>query len=807
MPKLSLDDQLLAELDESPSDAARRQASTFDRQTEGYSGGVVLFGAGGLGRKTLTMLRRTGMEPIAFTDNAPATWGTTVDGLPVVSPEDAATRFGPKSIFLITAYRDGVSFSQLRCQLLRLGCRHIVSFLPLFWKYPEFALPHMAIELPSRILEQRERIVRAWGLLGDDRSRVTFLELLRFHLRHECLTMSPPLPIRSIYFPEDLLSAASDEVFVDCGAFDGDTLRSFVARSPTFREVLALEADPTNCSRLRDYVSGLDPDVRRKIRVLHAAVAETAGKLRFEGTGSISSRVSEQGSVEVDAFSLDELLQDVEPTFVKMDIEGAEHSALRGARETMRRSRAIWATSVYHAVEDLWNIPLLLNECMPNCGLEIRRYMPEVWDTVLYAIPKSRDVRRTTERGSGATSRVQVARRPCPVCDGRRVECLHHQTFVVPDSYPLPSEYDVVECVDCGMIFADSTATNADYARYYASYSIYEAPAGTPSGGTPEWDKARLKRVAESTSRLLPHRDARIVDIGCANGGLLEVFRELGYRNLVGVDPSPACVENLRALRFEAHLGTLEHLPEGLGEFDAVLATAVLEHLFDVRPAIASLVSVLKDDGLLFIEVPDAGRYAEFLQSPFQDFNTEHINHYSAASIHNLMAPHGLGPVFEDHPTIQATPEERNPCLHVAYRRRLGSPWDGQWLRERALRQGVDRYIAYSARTMSRLDAQVRRVISDAQNEPIIVWGTGQLAMKLLCHTVLGTATVAAFVDGNPIKTGKRLRGVPVIDPVGLRDLPDETPILITTMRREREIRHQIMDLGLRNPVHGLQAD
>ncbi|MFY9843934.1 MAG: hypothetical protein WAK23_12560, partial [Terriglobales bacterium] len=68
--------------------------------------------------------------------------------------------------------------------------------------------------------------------------------------------------------------------------------------------------------------------------------------------------------------------------------------------------------------------------------------------------------------------------RPCPVCDGKRGDVLHHQSFAVTDDYPLPDEYDVVICASCGMVFADTPATQADYDRFYATCSIYAQPAG-----------------------------------------------------------------------------------------------------------------------------------------------------------------------------------------------------------------------------------------------------------------------------------------------------------------------------------------
>ena len=85
--------------------------------------------------------------------------------------------------------------------------------------------------------------------------------------------------------------------------------------------------------------------------------------------------------------------------------------------------------------------------------------------------------------------------RPCPVCGGGRGDVLHHQRFAVSDDYPLPDEYDVVVCAECGMVYADTPATQADYDKFYATCSIYEQPAGASTGTTPPEDLARLEQT------------------------------------------------------------------------------------------------------------------------------------------------------------------------------------------------------------------------------------------------------------------------------------------------------------------------
>src|SRR5438105_15270393 len=95
-----LRDELEHLLGEDVQDAKRRAQTAFDQQVAPFENALVLFGAGHLGKKTLRGLRQAGIEPLAFADNNSELWGTRIDGLEVLSPEDAATRFGKHAAFV-----------------------------------------------------------------------------------------------------------------------------------------------------------------------------------------------------------------------------------------------------------------------------------------------------------------------------------------------------------------------------------------------------------------------------------------------------------------------------------------------------------------------------------------------------------------------------------------------------------------------------------------------------------------------------------------------------------------------------------
>lgn len=395
MSTVSIHEQLREELgrllEEDVASAKHREQTAFDQLAAPFGDALVLFGAGNLGRKTLRGLRRIGIEPLAFSDNDIALWGTTVDGIEVLSPEDAANRHGQRAAFVVTIWRgEGRDTMAERCRpLIELGCTRVLNFGLLFWKYPQIFLPHYSLDLPHKLLEQAEDVVRAFDLWADDASRNEYVTQIRWrlHLDFDAL----PRPVQhEIYFPADLVELSDAEVFVDCGAFDGDTIASFLRRSGgRFEKIFAFEADPGNYGRLGQYILTLPPELRSRITTYPFAVAEHGGKVRFSATGTEASFVG-HGNLEVDCSSLDALLADSDVTWIKMDIEGSEPNGVAGARTLITERSPLLAVCVYHRQDHLWRVPLMVRALSDEYRYFLRPHLLESWDLLCYAIPALR---------------------------------------------------------------------------------------------------------------------------------------------------------------------------------------------------------------------------------------------------------------------------------------------------------------------------------------------------------------------------------------------------------------------------------
>lgn len=376
-------------------DSVRTRARTaFDDAIAGYDGGIVILGAGNLGRKLLRGLCAEGIQPLAFSDNNPMLWGTRVDDIPVLSPGEVSRLHGASAVFVLAIWR-GETQESMGDRLLAyraLGCQCVVHFGYLFWKYPERFLPHFALDLPHRVIESAEAVRAAFDCLADDISRELFVQHVHWRLHLDFKRLPPPQP-GPIYFREELFESTPDEVFIDCGAFDGDTLEQFIEISAgCFAQVHCFEADPLNALRLSQRYEQYPPELAERIHLHAQAVGARSGRIELDATGTVSSVICERGGVQIDCVMLDEALVGERVSLIKMDIEGYEPEALKGAQTLIRLHAPVLAICIYHVQDHLWSLPLQLAALNDGYRLHLRAHVHDGWDLVCYAVPVNRAV-------------------------------------------------------------------------------------------------------------------------------------------------------------------------------------------------------------------------------------------------------------------------------------------------------------------------------------------------------------------------------------------------------------------------------
>ena len=265
------------------------------------------------------------------------------------------------------------------------------------------------------------------GLWADDISRDVFDSVLWYKLsgspKHLFDCVSPKEEALALLYPK---APAEPQSYVDLGAYRGDTVHEFLSLMTSFPDsqvspdapyVTALEPDPKTFRKLKEAFES-----RPHTRLLNGAAGESSGEEPMvfgRGRGSRAgqspvdqnrgshvgaglqtpgSRGSHAGSSQIPAsskipmtpvYALDDLDWPLPPSYIKVDVEGAEKETLLGARRLIQNCHPRLNLALYHRSEDLFVLPLLIHEMAPELKLYLRRHdcFP-CWDLNLYAVPE-----------------------------------------------------------------------------------------------------------------------------------------------------------------------------------------------------------------------------------------------------------------------------------------------------------------------------------------------------------------------------------------------------------------------------------
>jgi 2-polyprenyl-3-methyl-5-hydroxy-6-metoxy-1,4-benzoquinol methylase len=388
--------------------------------------------------------------------------------------------------------------------------------------------------------------------------------------------------------------------------------------------------------------------------------------------------------------------------------------------------------------------------------------------------------------------KIKTLLRPCPICNCGQGKILHTQRFIVPQDYVLPTEYDVVVCRDCGFVYADTPAKQASYDQFYALQSKYEDKNTGSGGGYTSYDKKRINDTADEIARQCLDKNARIIDIGCANGGLLRALKERGFTNLFGYDPSQKCVEDVRLCDIKCFQGSIFEAPEKLQgqHFDFLILSHVMEHIYDLKLAVEICNNLLNDSGKMYIEVPDASRYDKFYVVPYYYFDTEHINHFDKISLINLGISNGFVKLFSGHKVMTVSENTLYPALYVLFNK--AESLKALHFASKA-RQSVTKYIQLS--THNSLNAVVSKFVET--QEEILVFGAGNFTCRLLATTDLAKCNIIGFLDNDTNKhtsANDGLLGKSVQSPNILTDV--EATVVICSAVFADEIQKQVLTIN-----------
>lgn len=339
---------------------------------------VAIVGAAEEGRRLLALCAQHGIAVRAVVDDDPKKHGVHM-GSYVIAATSSLRGLDRAIPVVVASHRVLRATESLR----GMGFTQIASFAVLQLLDPESFPPHIFYRgLIEDLLEQRDRYRALAARLADDLSRRVLDAAIGFRLTLDAELLRPIVEW-DLYGPAGLLTYGDDEVYVDAGSYDGDTIRLFIERvHGRFARILAFEPDRATFARLAAHFT-TEPRVEPFNLGLHC----TEAVLSFDDAGTRGSTLADRGGSETSVVSLDQVVRGSRVTYIKMNIEGAELDALRGAAQTITRWKPKLAVSAYHRPADLWRVPETIQDIDSSYRLYVRQHDGGIIESVVYALP------------------------------------------------------------------------------------------------------------------------------------------------------------------------------------------------------------------------------------------------------------------------------------------------------------------------------------------------------------------------------------------------------------------------------------
>ncbi len=349
-----------------------------------------VYGAGTFGPSLVSYLVSLGKRPICVLDIAPKK--VQLSSVPVVRPSEVQIDFSLPVVVSVIGYDEDIR---------TLGFCKLMTVFEVFKTFPQalynFTLSGMNwMSAPKELQAVDSCLKELSNLLVDEKSKDTLAKLVSFRKNPSSQTYPWPQGHEE-YFPEDVprLYQYEELKILDCGAFDGDTISAFYNRFKSkVRRYYAVEANTSNITNLKARLARENIEKGNWLSLHHVAVGDRNGQIDIADDGSASSILCNESSDQmrsekVKLVTIDDLLDGSAINVLKMDIEGAEEWAIKGAKSTIVTHKPTLALSIYHRPQDLWYLAFLVESITPNTyNYYIRHEGHWGFETVLYAIPK-----------------------------------------------------------------------------------------------------------------------------------------------------------------------------------------------------------------------------------------------------------------------------------------------------------------------------------------------------------------------------------------------------------------------------------
>lgn len=352
---------------------------------------IIIFGAGSYGRWMIRWLRENRIGRIvAIADNNNALWGKKIDNIKCDNITILSRKYPTAVVIVCSSWQKGI-YEQLKLVDIEVSFRskkqyeqeiqigyyetknktaQLMNFFEWFEQYEKID----RIELENK----EEQIL---NLLVDDESKMIIHNRIQFFNTGDYKFVKELPCHENQYFGDyGIYKLDNQEIFVDCGAYIGDTISDFLDNVEGYSKIYAFEPDEDNCKKLKSFVAdkGLCD-----IYINKAATGSQRNITFFSDEGTSGSRIAKDGN-KIVVVKLDDEISD-SITLLKMDVEGAELASLKGAKKLITTYHPKLAICLYHRPFDWYDIISYVHELCPEYKIAVRHHSNMIFETVMYA--------------------------------------------------------------------------------------------------------------------------------------------------------------------------------------------------------------------------------------------------------------------------------------------------------------------------------------------------------------------------------------------------------------------------------------
>lgn len=382
--------------------------------------------------------------------------------------------------------------------------------------------------------------------------------------------------------------------------------------------------------------------------------------------------------------------------------------------------------------------------------------------------------------------------RQCPICKSKEYKTISKLCSNMQIMGPQfkNEQTNLVCCEKCGLVFVDIDSSQENFNQYYKS--DYSHSPSYKELYSEEIENQYFEQWHNEIKNLI-NFDSYIVDIGGGLGDFGKYLKDKGYKNIYVMDINEKAIQSIENKGVTGILSDTINIDESLkNKFDLVMFANSLEHYYEFDKAIESAKMMLKDNGYIYIELPDAEKYCDIDNAPFMLFTYEHLYHFTTNTMKNIANSQGLKVIN----IKQATKCDGFNVIRTIYNK-LGNiiPTIYDDIAENAIKK----YIKYSKNKL----AAVKKF--EQSQEKLILWGIGA-STALLLNETFDNCNVIQLIDRNTSRQNLKYKignkDFAIEDPSTIKD--KDAAIIVLPFWYRDSIKNNIKNLGLTNEIKTL---